>query len=88
MAHLETDDLTAVELKWIDDMRKAFQKCPSKRLGCYTIGDADLSFFNKEEFDRRIDEIQETDDLAIDLTRLGIESVVIPTVIQVQGVCG
>jgi len=40
--------LTAAEAKWLASLQRVFQACPSKRLGCYTIGDAGLSFYDKD----------------------------------------
>lgn len=38
--------LTAAEQKWIDDLNTLLAKCPSKRLGFYTIGDRDVYVYD------------------------------------------
>lgn len=38
--------LTKAEAKWIKDMQALIDKCPSKRIGFYTIGDSDISAFD------------------------------------------
>ncbi|MFK4706017.1 hypothetical protein ABIC83_002856 [Roseateles asaccharophilus] len=39
--------LTAAERRWLDDLQALFAACPSTRLGCYTVGDACLTFYDK-----------------------------------------
>jgi hypothetical protein len=39
-------ELTAEEKKWIKSVQRALNKCPSVRLGFYTIGDNDLSIYD------------------------------------------
>lgn len=43
--------LTQAEKKWIDQLQKILDSCPSKRLGAFTIGDADFSIYDKPVFD-------------------------------------
>lgn len=40
--------LTAAERAWLSDLANTFARCPSKRLGAYTIGDAGLTFYDTE----------------------------------------
>lgn len=44
---MQADTLTAAERKWIKKVQAVLDACPSKRLGCYTIGDNNVSFFDK-----------------------------------------
>lgn len=44
---MNASPLTDVERKWLAKLESVFAACPSKRLGCYTIGDASLSFYDK-----------------------------------------
>lgn len=39
--------ITAAERRWLDELQAVFSSCPSKRLGCYTTGDATLIFYDK-----------------------------------------
>lgn len=39
--------LTVAESKWLDRLENVMSKCPSSRLACYTIGDQDLAFFDR-----------------------------------------
>jgi len=41
-------DLTQDELKWVRSVQRALNKCPSKRIGFYTIGDASVSLYDKD----------------------------------------
>jgi len=38
--------LTQKEKKWVDDVNKLLAKCPSKRLGFFTIGDNNLNIYD------------------------------------------
>lgn len=84
--------LTASERAWVDALRKLMNSCPSKRLGAYTTGDANITFFDKPVFDagRRELERQQRDlpeDVQIHES-LGtvLESVSLP--FQLEGVAG
>ena len=35
-------ELTAEERKWVKQVQKVLDKCPSKRIGFYTIGDNNI----------------------------------------------
>ena len=39
--------LTAAERKWLEDLNRLLQSCPSQRLGAATTGDCNLRFFDK-----------------------------------------
>lgn len=45
---MKAKKLTPAERKWLDDLEALFLACPSKRLGCYTTGDASLNFYDKK----------------------------------------
>lgn len=51
--------LTAGEAKWIARLQKVLDACPSQRLGFYTIGDADVTIYNKK-LDAEIGETQDS----------------------------
>lgn len=40
-------DLTKEEKRWLRRVQAALDSCPSKRLGFYTVGDADLSVYDR-----------------------------------------
>lgn len=40
-------DLTTEELKWIKRVQRALDACPSDRMGFFTIGDRQVSIYNK-----------------------------------------
>ena len=40
--------LTAAEKKWIAQLEQVLASCPSKRLGAYTVGDADIYLYDKD----------------------------------------
>ena len=39
--------LTKAETKWLEELQALLDACPSKRLGCYTIGDPSVTVFDK-----------------------------------------
>lgn len=39
--------LTKAENEWLDELEAVMQRCPSKRLQCYTTGDTNLTFYDK-----------------------------------------
>jgi hypothetical protein len=39
--------LTAVEIAWLGKLEAVLRACPSSRLACYTVGDNDLTFYDK-----------------------------------------
>lgn len=43
--------LTKAEAKWLVEVEKLLRACPSKRLGAFTVGDADLHIYDKEVCD-------------------------------------
>lgn len=49
--------LTAKEKRWVSDVQRVLDKCPSKRIGFYTIGDNDISLYDKSS-DDEIDNLQ------------------------------
>jgi hypothetical protein len=53
-----TMKLTKAELKWIKDVQTVLDSCPSNRLGFYTIGDPDVTIYDRtkdSEIDRLMD---------------------------------
>lgn len=44
-------ELTAAEKKWVKQVNALLAKCPSKRLGFYTIGDNDVMLYDAEQFE-------------------------------------
>lgn len=78
--------LTKEEVKWLRDVQKVLDKCPSKRLGFYTIGDPNIFLYNLDYQDE-ID--SEGGDLIHILRREGWgfeETIDFPG--RVEGVCG
>lgn len=45
---------TVRELKWLAEVQAVLDRCPSKRLGFYTIGDREVTVYDKR-FDAAID---------------------------------
>lgn len=43
---MSNSELTKKERKWISDVQKVLNKCPSKRLEFYTIGDRNVFIFD------------------------------------------
>lgn len=43
--------LTKAEAKWLADLEKLLQSCPSNRLGAYTTGDATLYIYDRDVSD-------------------------------------
>ncbi|EPA9109503.1 hypothetical protein [Serratia marcescens] len=39
-------ELTAAEKKWVSDVQKVLNRCPSKRLGFATAGDRDITIYD------------------------------------------
>ena len=59
MKKIKVKPLSGREQAWIDRLQKVLDACPTKRIGFYTIGDAELSIY-----DRRFDDV--IDDLNFD----------------------
>ena len=53
--------LTAAEKKWLADLQELLDACPSKRLGFYTIGDPDITVYDRTK-EKKIEEIQNSHD--------------------------
>lgn len=41
--------LTAAERRWLKDLQAVLDACPSQRLGFYTIGDHDVSIYDRSK---------------------------------------
>jgi len=57
--------LTKAEAKWIKDVQAVLDACPSKRLGFYTIGDAEVVIYDRtkeEKINELIDNIHSNKD--------------------------
>lgn len=39
--------LTATELSWLRKLQKVMKQCPSRRIGFFSIGDADVTLYDK-----------------------------------------
>ena len=52
--------LTQKEKKWVDDVNKLLAKCPSKRIGFFTIGDNNLNIYDTTK-DDEICKLQDDD---------------------------
>lgn len=48
--------LTAAEAKWVKDLQAVLNKCPSKRMIAFTIGDNDVTIYDRS-LCRQIDEL-------------------------------
>ncbi|MGL5215843.1 MAG: hypothetical protein ACRC8R_12005 [Aeromonas hydrophila] len=48
--------LTAAEAKWVKDLQAILNKCPSKRMIAFTIGDNDVTIYDRS-FCCQIDDI-------------------------------
>jgi hypothetical protein len=81
--------LTTAEKKWVDELQAVLNKCPSKRLGAYTTGDADLKIYDKPVFDayRDANPRDDRDDVIVH-QEIGTVLDSIDTPFQVDGVAG
>lgn len=80
-------ELTVKEQKWVDGLQKYLDKCPSDRLGFYTIGDNTIFLYNLEFEDEIL--AHDHDDLAriLKMNGWGFDEVLFfPN--AVEGVCG
>ncbi|MBH3300443.1 hypothetical protein I5N20_10395 [Serratia marcescens] len=50
--------LNKKELAWLDELQEVLNRCPSERLGFFTIGDKDVFVYDKR-LGKQIDEIQD-----------------------------
>ncbi|CAI0822590.1 Uncharacterised protein [Serratia entomophila] len=51
--------LTKAEKKWLDELQEVLNRCPSKRLGFYTIGDPYLGVIDASRLQEIEDEQEE-----------------------------
>jgi hypothetical protein len=80
--------MTKEEAKWLDEVQDVLNRCPSKRLGFYTIGDPTVFVFDKKAHDKVCDHMDQRDlvqQLAIAGTGFE-EYLFFPA--AVDGVCG
>lgn len=85
--------LTKAEQSWITQFQALMAECPSKRLGAYTTGDADIAIYDKPAFDAYRKELEAKagrnvpDDVNIH-EEIGSVLAVIQMPFQVDGVAG
>ncbi|MEM8519018.1 hypothetical protein [Janthinobacterium sp. CAN_S7] len=84
--------LTKAEAEWLSQFKELMAACPSKRLGSYTVGDADIKIYDKPAFDAyRKDLEKKVRDMPDDVTMHADIGSVLDTIqmpFQVDGVCG
>lgn len=51
--------LNKKEQAWLDELQEVLERCPSDRLGFFTIGDNDVFVYDKR-LDKQMDELQES----------------------------
>ncbi len=82
--------LTKAEKLWLKKLQEVFNECPSSRLGAYTIGDPDLSIYDRSmesEIYQHMDNCK-TGEFGNAVVALGAELGVINTPFQVHSVAG
>jgi hypothetical protein len=82
--------LTPAESKWLKQLQKVFDSCPSKRLGAYTTGDAMITIYDKTVFDAYNDtksKLDQREETAIH-ANLGTVVTRIKTPFQIDGISG
>ena len=55
--------LTKKESKWLNKLEKVLKECPSDRLECYTIGDNDITFYDRHVLKKYETSLREGDDM-------------------------
>lgn len=55
-------ELTKAEKKWVRDVQKVLDKCPSKRIGFYTIGDNNVMLWDT---DKKEEAMAQEDDFCV-----------------------
>lgn len=84
--------LTKAESDWLKKFKDLMAECPSVRFGAYTVGDADITIYDKPAFDSyRIELEAKTRNMPDDVEiheRIGsvLDTVIMP--FQVDGVAG
>jgi len=76
------------ELRWVNELQELLDKCPSKRIGFYTIGDPTVFLFDKTAHSKVCD-LMDQRDLAMQIQNAGTgfdEYLFFPA--AVDGVCG
>lgn len=81
--------LTPAESKWIKQLQELVANCPSKRMGAYTTGDAEIAIYDKPVFDtyRADNNSDMRDDVHIH-EQLGTVLARVQMPFNVEGVCG
>lgn len=51
---MSAEPLTKEEKSWLKKLEKVMKSCPSDRLECYTIGDNDIMFYDKNVFNQYV----------------------------------
>lgn len=93
--HVETKPglakpLTAKERAWAEELNRVLQACPSKRIGAFTIGDANLSLYDKE-LEARPDiqkAVMRASDFCIGVRETGIGLAVVHSAFQIHSTAG
>lgn len=70
--------ITAAERAWIKKVNKVLAECPSDRLGFYTIGDPDITVYDKT-FDPEIDKHGGDVGVAVNELDCGLDTVLFPS---------
>lgn len=86
MVYPKNKKLTKAEQKWVEEMQGVLDRCPSERLGFYTIGDPVIHLYDRSH-QKEIEAVQ--DDLPRIVARHGWgfdETLDFPA--PVDGVCG
>lgn len=52
--------LTAKERKWVEELQAVLDACPSKRLGFFTVGDPQISIYDRRK-EKKLDDPKYTD---------------------------
>ncbi len=75
--------LTAAEAKWVEQLEALLAKCPSKRIGAFTVGDDYIILYDRS-FDGEIDKLQDAlgggcdFGAAVDSLECGVGTVQVP----------
>lgn len=51
----KTKPLTKAERAWLAELQEVLNRCPSKRLGFYTIGDPEITIYDRSKEDQITD---------------------------------
>lgn len=57
----KTKPLTKAERAWLTELQDVMNRCPSDRLGFYTIGDRDVTIYDRSKEDQINDSMDKDD---------------------------